>query len=146
MAGLGASFALLVANIDSVAKYIYAYSFRWALFWFSASLLLGLLARFLAVTVFGGLNSNEALSKQLAGSISSAKRFSFPAFIHFLFSGLLLPYKCIASSTFDKVKRGDLMASARLTAKTSQLQALLVLGQIVCSTASVLVLASGIKA
>jgi len=145
MAGLGAAFALFVANIDSVATYIYAYNFRWALLWFSASLLLGLIARFLSVSLFAGLNSNEAFPKQLANSISSAKRFSLPAFMHFFFSGLLLPYRCIASNTFNKVKSGDLMVSARLTAKTSQLQALLVLGQIICSTASVLVLASGIK-
>lgn len=46
MAGLGAAFTLLVANIDSITKYVPAHNFRWALLWFSASLLAGLAARF----------------------------------------------------------------------------------------------------
>jgi len=145
MAGLGAAFTLLVANIDSIVKYVAAHNFRWALLWFAASLLAGLAARFLSVVVSASLTSNAVLSERLPKAIQAAPSFSLPAFKHFYFSGLFLPYKCVANRTFAKVQRGDLMASQRLTAKASQLQAILVLLQIVCSTASILVLASGIK-
>lgn len=145
MAGLGAAFTLLVANLDSIAKYVWACNFRWALLWFSASLLAGLAARFLSVVVSASLTSNAVFSERLPKAIQSAPSFSLPAFKHFYFSGLFLPYRCVANSTFKKVQHGDLMASARLTAKASQLQAILVLIQIVCSTASILVLASGVK-
>lgn len=145
MAGLGAAFSLFVANIDSIAKHVHSYNIRWGLLWFSGSLLLGLLARLLAVSVTSGLNSNEAFAEKMSDSINSQTRFDLPAFRSFFFSGLLLPYRCVAWWTSEMVKRGDLMASAKLTAKTSQVQALLVLCQIVCSIASVLVLASGVK-
>jgi len=145
MAGLGAAFTLFVTNIASVATYVSTSSLRWALFLFAASLLLGLFARYLSVMIAAGVASNEVLGKQIAQSIGSSEHFVFPAFFKFYFSGLLLPYRCIASRTLDAVKRGDLMVSARFTAKTSQTQALMVLGQIFCATASVIVLACGIK-
>ena len=145
MAGLGAAFALFLTNIASVAQYVYAYNIRWALLWFTASLLSGLLARFLSVSVASGVTSNEVLGKHMEQAIGSAEAFSFPAFFHFFFSGLLLPYRCIAAKTLKAVKQGDLMVSAKLTAKTSQAQALLVLGQIFCATTSVVVLACGVK-
>ncbi|WP_460710565.1 hypothetical protein [Lysobacter terrae] len=145
MAGLGAAFTLFLTNIDSVAKFFSSYSIRWALYWFTASLLLGMLARLLSVSVMSGLASNERIAKQLGDAIGSAERFVFPAFINRLLSGLLLPYRCIAWRTFKIAMRGDLMASAKFTAKTSQTQALLVFGQIVCATASIIALASGVK-
>jgi hypothetical protein len=145
MAGLGAAFTLLLTNISSVAEYVHAYNIRWALIWFVASLLLGLIARLFSVSVMSGLNSNAIFSKQFSDAIGSAERFSFPAFIHFFYSGLLLPYKCVADRALAAAKGGDLMVSAKLTAKTSQAQALLVLSQIACTTISILVLATGIK-
>lgn len=145
MAGLGAALTLLVANLDSIAEYVWACNFRWALLWFSGSLLAGLAARFLSVVVSASLTSNAVFSDRLPKAIRSAPSFSLPAFKHFYFSGLLLPFKCVAKRTFTKAQRGDLMASHRLTAKASQLQAILVLVQIACSTASILILASGIK-
>ena len=38
----GASFALLVANLDKIVPYIYLRSFKWALAWFALSMLLRL--------------------------------------------------------------------------------------------------------
>lgn len=145
MLGLGASFTLFLTNIDSVAKYVWPYNIRWALIWFVASLLLGLFARLLSVSVMSGLNSNAILAKRLENAFSTSRRVSFPALIHFLFSGFLLPYKCVANRALNAAKEGDLMVSAKLTAKTSQAQALLVLLQILCAAASILVLATGIK-
>jgi hypothetical protein len=145
MAGLGAAFALFLTNIHSVAEYVYPYNIRWALIWFVVSLLLGLIARLLSVSVMSGLNSNAVFAKQLGATFSSTERFSFPAFTHFFFSGLLLPYRCVANRTLNAATRGDLMVSAKLTAKTSQAQALLITLQIAFTVTSILILATGIK-
>jgi ABC-type multidrug transport system fused ATPase/permease subunit len=145
MAGLSAAFTLFFSNIASVTKYVYSFNIRWSLILFTVSLLAGLLARFLSVSVTSSLISNDVFGKRVKETVDSANSFVFPAFFRLLFSGMLLPYRCIASRTLDAVKRGDLMASARFTAKTSQAQALLVLVQIAFATASVIVLACGIK-
>lgn len=145
MAGMGAAFTLFIANIASVLSFISPASLRWALLLFAASLLAGLLARFLSVMVISGITSNQVFTEHFAQSIKPGARFISPAFFSFLFSGLLLPYRCIASRTVDAVKSGDLMASAKFTAKTSQSQALLVLAQISFAIASICVLACGIK-
>jgi hypothetical protein len=145
MAGLGAAFTLFFSNIASVTTYVYSFNIRWSLILFTVSLLAGLLARFLSVSITSSLISNDVFSKRAKETIDSAGAFVFPAFFRFLFSGLLLPYRCMASRTLEATKRGDLMASAKLTAKTSQAQALLVLSQIVFAAASVIVLACGVK-
>jgi hypothetical protein len=144
MAGLGAAFALFIANLDSVTKHLDPYNFRWAMIWFAISLLLGLIARFLSVMVLSGLTANRIFA-QKAAELSTARASFFPAFFHLYFQGLLLPYRCLAVRSFNKVKRGDLMASSRQVAKTSQLQALLILAQILVTFISVAVLATGIK-
>ena len=145
MAGLGASFALFLTNIHSVAEYVYPYNIRWALIWFVVSLLLGLIARFLSASVMSGINSNAVFPQQLGAALSSTEKFSFPVFTHFFFSGLLLPYRCVANRARKAVERGDLMVSAKLTAKTSQAQAILIVLQIAFAATSILVLAIGIK-
>ena len=145
MAGLGAAFALFIANLDSVTKYVYAYSFRWALIWFCVSFLSGLIARLLAVSVASGLSANEVFASKAKELEAPNSKFSFPAFFHLYFSGLLLPYRCLALRALNKVKQGDLMTSSKLTAKTSQAQAILVLCQILCATISVTILTTGIK-
>ena len=145
MGGLGAAFALFLTNIHSVAEYVYPYNIRWALIWFVVSLLLGLIARLLSVSVMSGLNSNAIFAKQFATAFSSTERFSLPAFTHFLFSGFLLPYRCVANRARNAASKGDLMVSAKLTAKTSQAQTILITLQIVFTVTSILVLATGIK-
>jgi len=127
MAGLGAAFTLFFSNIASVTNYIYSSNIRWSLILFTVSLLTGLLARYLSVMVTSSLVSNDVFGKRVKETIESANSFVFPAFFRFLFSGMLLPYRYIAARTLEATMRGDLMVSARLTAKTSQAQALLVL-------------------
>jgi hypothetical protein len=145
MGGLGAAFALFITNIASVLSFISPSSLRWALLAFTASLLAGLLARFLSVMVTSGVTSNQVFSEHFAQTIRPEKPFAFRAFFVLFLRGLLQPYRCIAACTLDAVKSGDLMASAKFTAKTSQAQALLVLLQILCAITSICVLACGIK-
>jgi hypothetical protein len=144
MAGLGAAFALFIANLDSVTKHVDAYAFRWALIWFAISLLAGLIARFLSVMAVSGITANQTFAAK-AAELAEVRPAFFPALFHLYFRGLLLPYRCLAVRSLAKVKRGDLMASSRMVAKTSQLQALLVLTQIIVTFISVAVLANGIK-
>lgn len=145
MAGLGAAFALFLTNIDSVAKYVGPYSIRWALLWFSASLLLGLIAKWLSVSVVAGLSSTEKVGEQLKAIKESGVEINFLAVLHFYFASLLLPYKCVALRTLGAARSGDQLIGVRFIVKLSQWQALLTLVQIVCATISVLILALGIK-
>jgi hypothetical protein len=113
MAALGAAFALFIANLDTVLRHIGHNSFRWALLWFCASLLFGLVARWLSVGVIAGLAAN---------SITPSVPMNILAFVRFYSSGLLLPYRCRFWHAFRAAKSGDLLIGAKYTAKRSQWQ------------------------
>ena len=59
--------------------------------------------------------------------------------------GLLPPVRWIAESSINKVLQGDIVAGARLIAKLSQVQALLVLAQGLLAIVAVAALAFGLK-
>ena len=84
----------------------------------------------------------EAIGKRI---IASAGSFDVSVFMSEYERGLLPPIRWIARSAMNKAKGGDIVAAARMIAKLSQVQALLVAGQSYLALVAVGGLAFGIK-
>jgi len=141
----GASFALMVSNIDKVTPHIGSRSFKWALVWFAVSLLLGLVSRWLGTAVSGAIAAAGAMQDRIdrTGPIEG---FSHLAFTKLFSDGLMPIYRCISWRSYKRAKTGDLIPGLRGITYQSQTQALLTLAQLVLLFVSVMVLAHGVKA
>ena len=141
----GASFSLLVANIDKIMPHIGSRSFKWALVWFAISLLLGLVSRWLGTAVAGAIAAAGAVQDRMdrAGPVEG---FNYLAFTKLFADGLMPIYRCISWRSYKRAKSGDLIPSLRGITYQSQAQALLTLAQLVLIFVSVVVLAHGVKA
>jgi hypothetical protein len=67
------------------------------------------------------------------------------SFLEELLKGLLPPVKWIARAQMNKALRGDVVASARMIAKLSQVQALLVVCQSLLALVALGAMAAGLK-
>lgn len=145
LGGLGASFALVVANIETVSRFIEVTHIRFGLIIFLASLGVAVLATYLSTIVkaaLGAQEDGEALGKRISASAGS---FDVSLFVSEYERGLLPPIRWIARSSLNKAKAGDIVAGARMIAKLSQVQALLVAGQSILALVAVGGLAFGLK-
>ena len=141
----GASFALMVSNIEKITPHIGGRSFKWALIWFAISLLLGLISRWLGTSVTGAVAAVVAMRDRIdrTGPIDG---FSHLAFTKLFSDGLMPIYRCISWRSYKRSKTGDLIPGLRGITYQSQAQALLTLGQLVLLFVSVVVLAHGVEA
>jgi hypothetical protein len=141
----GASFALMVSNIDKVTPHIDSRSFKWALIWFAISPLLGLISRWLGTAVAGAVAAAGAMQERIdrTGPIDG---FSLLAFTKLFADGLMPIYRCVSWRSYKRAKAGDLIPGLRGITYQSQTQALLTFGQLILLFVSVVVLAHGVKA
>ena len=145
LAGLGAALSLVVANIDKVSKFIEITHIRFGLIVFLISLGVAVLSTYLSTivkVVLGSLEDGEALGKRLA---ASPDPIDIDLFIAKFERGLLPPIRWFAHSSMNKAKSGDVVAGARMIAKLSQVQALLVASQSILTLLAVGGLAFGMK-
>jgi hypothetical protein len=145
LGGLGAAFTLVVANIEKVSRFIEITHIRFSLIIFLISLGVAVLATYLSTIVkaaLGAQEDGEALSKRI---IASAGTFDVSLFMSEYERGLLPPVRWIAHFSMNKAKAGDIVAGARMIAKLSQVQALLVVGQSILALVAIGGLAFGMK-
>ena len=139
MTALGAALTFFVANHSSVAEIIDVSYLRLALFFFTGSMLLGLLAQWLSVPVKAGLAfSSEALQLR-------SQQLDPIAFVKAFASLLIFPYRCLFLHRVASAKGSDALAPIRSPSKLSQYQALLILLQYLFAIAIVLTVALGVK-
>lgn len=141
----GASFALMVSNVEKVAPHVGARSFKWSLIWFAVSLLLGLISRWLGTSVAGAVAAAGAVQDRAERS-GPIEGFNFLAFTKLFSDGLMPVYRCISWRSYRRAKLGELISGLRGITYQSQAQAILAMAQLIFVFVSVLVLASGIKA
>lgn len=141
----GASFALLVANVDKIVPFIHLRSFKWALTWFAISMLLGLLSRWLGSMVAGALAATSAIENHTK-ALGFPDRFNLLAFTNLFASGLLPIYRCLPWQGYSLALRGNTISGIKPITYQSQAQALLTLGQLALLFIAVVVLAHGVKA
>jgi len=145
LGGFGAAFSLVVANIEKVSQFIEVTHIRFGLLVFLAGLVVAVLATYLSTIVkaaLGAQEDGEALGRKLAATEGGMNVELFMAEYK---RGLLPPIRWIAQSSLRKAEAGDFVAGARLIAKLSQVQALLVLCQSLLALVAVGALAFGIK-
>ena len=146
MAGFGAAFTLTVANIEAVSKFIDVSHIRLGLLLFLISLGLAVVSTYLGTIVNAAMaaqEDGEALGQRI---IESKQPFSVETFSSEYEQGLFPPIRWIARSSMEKAKRGDIVAGARMIAKISQIQALLILAQGILAVVAAGAMAIGLKA
>ena len=144
-AGFGAAFALVIANIETVSKFIYITHIRFGLLIFLLSVILTVLANYLSAIVKVALaaqDDGDAIGKSIAAQTTE---LDLSRILDEYRRGLLPPVRWIAESSINKALQGDIVAGARLIAKLSQVQALLVLAQGLLAIVAVAALAFGLK-
>ena len=145
MCGSGAALSLVVANIETVSKFIEITHIRFALIIFLLSLALAVLATYLSSTVkaaLGAQEDGEALGREIANATTD---FDFDLYITEYERGLIPPIRWVARAAMRKAMQGDGVAGARMIAKISQVQALLVACQSLLTLFALGGLACGIK-
>jgi hypothetical protein len=145
MAGSGAALSLVVANIDTVSKFIAITHIRFGLILFLLSLSFAVVATYISTIVKTSVAAQaegEALGKEIA---ETSTQFNLTQYIAEYERGLLPPMRWLARTTMDKAMKGDIVAGARMIAKLSQIQALLVACQSLLALVALSGLAFGIK-
>lgn len=145
MGGSGATLALVVANIDTVSKFIEITHIRFGLIVFILSLAVAVVATYLSTmvkTALGGLEDGEALGKEIR---STTNTFDLRLYMTEYERGLFPPIRWLARSSMKKAMLGDVVAGARMIAKLSQVQALLVACQSLLTLLALGALAFGMK-
>jgi len=145
LAGTGAAFSLVVANIEKVSKFIEITHIRFGLVIFLISLGIAIIATYLSTIVKaaqGAQEDGEALGKKIA---ETTETFDVSLFMTEYERGLLPPIRWMARASMKKARSGDVVAGARMIAKLSQIQALLVVGHSVLTLVAIGGLAFGLK-
>lgn len=145
MAGFGAAFALILANIDNVSQFIDIRHIRLAILLFLVSVVVAVFSNYLAVVVKAGLAAQaegERLVKRLK---SNSGPFDIELFSTEYKRGLFPPISWITQAAMERAKRGDTVASARMIAKISQVQVLLVVAQGMLAVVAAGAVAFGMK-
>jgi hypothetical protein len=146
IAGVGAAFSLLLANFEAVSRFVCVSNIRAALLLLVFGLVISILARLLSAMVASALGSHEASTALVKKLIDSGEKFDLDIFITEFERGLFPYQRWLARFTMAKARAGDVVAGARLIAKLSQVQAMLVLGEAVLSIAAAAALVAGLKA
>jgi len=140
----GASFTLLVSNIEEIVRHIGARSLRWALIWVALSLLLGMLSRLIGTLVTGTI-ANAMYLDERAKRLGPIAGFNQLAFMKLVSDGFLSFSRCVIWRSYASIKAGDTIPSVRGVTYTTQIQGLLTLGQLILLSLSVVVLAHGVQ-
>lgn len=141
----GASFAFLVAHINVVLVHVNGGSVRQASILLAASLLAGLVSRWLGATTLGVLAALSTIEQQTKAG-GSQPRFNLLAFTKFFADASLPVYRCNAWNGYKGIKSGNHIAGIHPVVHRSQWQAILALLQLVLLFVSILVLSLGINA
>lgn len=145
LGGFGLAFSLVLANIETVSKFVAVTHIRFGVLIFLFSLVVAVAATYLSTVVKAALGAHED-GLALADEILSLERdFDIDLYLAQYQRGLLPPIKWIARFQIEKARRGDAVAGARMIAKMSQIQALLVVFQSILALVAVGAMALGLK-
>lgn len=143
--GSGAALSLVVANIETVSKFIEITHIRFSLVVFIFSLAVAVLATYISTIVKASLAAQEDGEKLGKEIRDTTKHFDLALYMAEYERGLMPPARWIARAAMNKAMRGDIAAGARMVAKLSQIHALLVACQSLLAVLALGGLAFGIK-
>ena len=145
MGGSGAALTLVVANIETVSKFIEIRHIRFGLIVFLLSLAVAVVATYISTIVkaaLGAQEDGEAIGKEIN---STTEQFDILLYMAEYERGLFPPIRWIARSSMKKAMSGDVVAGARMIAKLSQIQTLPVVCQSFFALLALGALAFGMK-
>ena len=143
LVGFGAAFALILANMDSVTKFIPFAHLKSGAILYLASALLAVADKFLASFVAAGTGSasdGDALARDLE---SRGARVDLPELLREVQKGLMWPWSLIARYMADSTLAGDHAVAGRVHTKASQFQGYVVLVQALLCIVSAAVVVYG---
>jgi len=144
LAGFGAGFALLLANLDSVLTHLALWSLRGGILLFLISVAFALSAKLLAAFVASGAGA-AAEAGELGRRLEERNiDIDFRQMFREIEAAVVWPGSIGVKKIFAKAAAGDFAVAARMHAKASQLQGLAVLAQVLASVAAGAVLICGL--
>lgn len=145
LAGFGAGFALLLANLDSVGTFLSPWGLRGGFMLFLLSAVFAVAAKLLASWVASGAGAaSEAgeLGRRLA---EQSIDIDFRQIFREAESAVMWPGTLILKRMFARAAAGDFAVAGRMYAKAGQLQGLAVLAQVLASVAAGAALICGLS-
>jgi hypothetical protein len=145
IAGVGAAFALLIANVEKVSQFTCVSYVHIALLLLLIGLAVSVVARLLSTMVSASLGSygtGVAIAKKIK---DSGRPFDVNVFIGEFERGLFPYQRWLTKKSMAKAKAGDSVASARMIAKLSQVQAMLVLTETLLVIVALGLLVAGLR-
>lgn len=145
MTGFGAAFVLILANIDKVSIFIDIRNIRFAVLVYLLGVVIAIIANYLSVIVKSSIAASadgDLLAKRLK---ANQEPFKLDIFMTEFERGIFPHNLWVVRRSFEKAKKGDIVAPARLIAKISQVQALLVVAQGLLAVLAASAIACGMK-
>ena len=142
--GFGAAFALFLANLGSISKFVTIGSIKCAALLFLASAVLAVIAKLLASFIAAGTAAaieGAALGKDLA---ERQVQIDVAMFFAETEKALFWPGSWFARKAFAKAQSGDFAGPGRMYTKVAQSQALIVVIQAVLSLIAAVVIVRGL--
>jgi hypothetical protein len=145
MGGFGAGFSLVLANLETVSKFVGLAHIRFGLLVFLAGLVFAVLGNYLSMIVRAAVDS-QGDGEVIANAISKSEiKFDVALYAAEFERGLFPPHRWIARRSMRKAMSGDTLAAVRMIAKLSQAHAMCVVLQGLLAIAAALALAIGLK-
>jgi hypothetical protein len=146
LAGFSAAFALILANLDDVSKFVAIETIKKAVFLFLASLILAVLQRWLSTILQAGFQGGEIGEKLGAELGQNNIEVNIESVLLEVEKATFYPAKFLVIRQYKKVRTGDFTVGGRQQLKLAQVQGLLMLVQVVMAVSSLVVLVMGINA
>jgi hypothetical protein len=143
-AGFGTAFALFIANLESVSKFVTVGGIKRASLLFITSAALAVIAKLLASFIAAGTaaaSEGAALGKDLA---ERQIQIDVATFFAETEKALFWPGSWFARRAFAKAQSGDFAGPGRMYTKVAQAQALIVLVQAALSLAAAVIVVRGL--
>jgi hypothetical protein len=142
--GFGAAFALFMANLGSISKFVAIGSIKCAALLFLVSAVLAVIAKLLASFIAAGTaaaTEGAALGKDLA---ERQVQIDVATFLAETEKALFWPGSWFARRAFAKAQSGDFAGPGRMYTKVAQFQALIVIIQAALSLVAAVIIVRGL--
>lgn len=138
--GFGAILGLVLANIDTVSKFVAPNAFGLAVKLFLVAVIFNVLQRYMAAIV----SASVTLAKEVE-AMPVHPNADIAAFMHQIEDATLWPMKLMVRWSNRKIAAGDFAVGGRLNARLAQAQAWFVFAQLIAVVAAALVIANALQ-
>lgn len=145
LAGLGAAYSLVFANMAALQNFVSVHSIRNGLILLLIALPLGLFQRLLAAQISASSAVSEKVEAATEKLLSKNVKLDLDVFNVEMEKGLFFPFSFFMRWGIKKARAGDFAVSGRLAARLSQIQTWTVFIQTVVVIGAVVVIISGLK-